>query len=333
MIELQHCFHTHAVLTRYLHDHAWLAPERQINAVTKAGEGNMNFTARITLDDATSFILKQSPPYVAKYPQIAAPDARILSEVAFYRATSNASVVRQRLPGLLFHSPSDRLACFEDLGEGRDMTSLYAGERLAESTLSDLLSWLSALHHLLLRPDDWGEALANRAMRKLNHEHIFVLPLTGSQATQLDEITPGLGAMAAEISTDRAYGARAIALGERYLADGQHLLHGDFYPASWLQHRDGVKIIDAEFAFFGPPEFDVGVLIAHLQLAGEPLTDVARVLCRYAPPAHFSADLARAFAGIEVMRRLLGVAQLPLTCGLNAKRALLDVSRTLVLQN
>ncbi len=37
-------------------------------------------------------------------------------------------------------------------------------------------------------------------------------------------------------------------------------------------------------------------------------------------------------AGVEVMRRLIGYAQLPLGCGLTERRALLDLSKELVLR-
>ena len=40
---------------------------------------------------------------------------------------------------------------------------------------------------------------------------------------------------------------------------------------------------------------------------------------------------AKRFAGVEIMRRLIGVAQLPLECGIQGKRDLLLRSRELVL--
>jgi len=40
---------------------------------------------------------------------------------------------------------------------------------------------------------------------------------------------------------------------------------------------------------------------------------------------------SRRFAGVEIMRRLIGVAQLPLECGIERKGALLRLSRDLVL--
>jgi 5-methylthioribose kinase len=45
-------------------------------------------------------------------------------------------------------------------------------------------------------------------------------------------------------------------------------------------------------------------------------------------------DLARlaAYAGVEIMRRLIGVAQLPLAYGIDRKRTLLRHSRRLILE-
>ena len=93
----------------------------------------------------------------------------------------------------------------------------------------------------------------------------------------------------------------------------------------------GVKIIDPEFAFVGPPEFDIGVLLAHLQFAGFADPDLIGALGNYDAPSRFSFPLARAFAGIEVIRRLLGVAQLPLTADLETKRAWIETARQSVM--
>ena len=332
-LDLQAGFADHAALEHFLHAAGWLAPARHVRSVTSPGAGNMNVTARVTADDGTSFILKQSLPYVAKYPHIAAPETRILSEIAFHRAVATAPEVASRLPELLFFAPAHRLAAFADLGPTSDMTAMYTGARPTPATLAELLTWLAALHHLQLRPDDWGEALANRPMRALNHEHIFQVPLTGDGAPDLDAITPGLHNAATALRADNAYRAKVRLLGEVYLADDAFLLHGDFYPGSWLLQDGATKIFDAEFAFFGRPEFDVGVFVAHLLLAGYPLRATDDALTHYPAPPTFSADLVRAFAGVEVMRRLLGVAQLPLVLPIATKRALLTLSRTLVLGN
>ena len=60
-------------------------------------------------------------------------------------------------------------------------------------------------------------------------------------------------------------------VGDIYLSDdGGVLLHGDYYPGSWLKTDAGFRVIDPEFCFLGPPEFDLGVLAAHWIFCGGP---------------------------------------------------------------
>ena len=107
--------------------------------------------------------------------------------------------------------------------------------------------------------------------------------------------------------------------------ESRALVHGDFFPGSWLTDGARVFVIDPEFCFLGAREFDFGVMAGHLLLAHQPVEAVARVAA--AAEAH-GADraLAAGFAGVEVMRRLIGVAQLPrLRLTLDAKQALLEI--------
>lgn len=340
-------------LQRFLHAEGWLPATRRIVQLASAGAGNMNTTLRVIFDEGSSLIVKQSLPFVAKYPHILAPDSRILSEVAFYRATSQVASLRSCMPALKFVCAAEHIAGFEDLGAASDMTDLYGGARISDDTAVALLNWLSALHSATFysasdpASDPASESgtdstsnspgtrdlLANRQMRALNYAHIFSIPLTGDGAPELDAITPGLSEVALSLRSDHAYRARVAALGEQYLADDRSLLHGDFYPGSWLRHSRGVKIIDAEFAFFGRPEFDLGVFMAHLLLAGYTQAQVQAWTTHYAAPQDFDDRLANAFAGIEIMRRLLGVAQLPLRADLATKSALLSLSRAFVMGN
>ena len=337
---------TPAALQAYLRRMHWLAAERTVSSITVAGEGNMNFTRRVTLDDRSSLILKQSVPFVARYPSIPAPLHRLLSEVAFYRAIADSAAVSARMPRLLQVDEQLNLAVFEDLGESQDLTCIYGGEPLRDTQRDELLDWLSDLHALRFgstpstsstRMDPHRAVLANREMRALNHAHIFAIPLQNELAPDADTFTPGLARVARALRADAEYCKRVQQLGQCYLADGEHLLHGDFYPGSWLRNDAGVKVIDAEFAFFGCAEFDVGVFMAHLLLAQVAWPEVEQSSQRYRAHAEFDHGIAAAFAGVEVMRRLLGIAQLPLalglgTLGLEQKSDLLQLSRSLVMR-
>ena len=92
--------------------------DESISSITIAGEGNMNLALRVTTDQR-SVIVKQSRPWVEKYPGIAAPEERILSEINFYGYVADLSDVRAAMPSVLGASPSQRLLVLEDLGPSK----------------------------------------------------------------------------------------------------------------------------------------------------------------------------------------------------------------------
>lgn len=320
-------------LNEFLIAHGWVGADRRITRLAPAGAGNMNLTLRAEFDDGTTMIVKQSRAFVERFPMIPAPEDRILTEAAFYRAVATDSVLAARMPRLLQVAESDRIACLEDLGPAADRSDAYANAPILPTELRTLLAWLARLHALPLVPAEWGARLANRAMRRLNHEHIFVLPLDETRAPDADAIALGLGAAARDVRRDARYVHAVTGLGSLYLHDGTCLLHGDYYPGSWLRCGEALRVIDPEFAFFGRPEFDVGVLVAHLIFSGWTFGDVAPEVHRlYAPPDGFSWSVAWGFAGVELMRRILGVAQLPLRADGARRVEWLSLSRELVLQ-
>ena len=67
-------------------------------------------------------------------------------------------------------------------------------------------------------------------------------------------------------------------------------------------------------------------------MAARPLDYALRVFDYYTAPPAFRPELALGFAGMEIMRRLIGVAQLPLTAELAFKEQLLYLSTQLLLE-
>jgi 5-methylthioribose kinase len=297
-------------------------------AIERAGEGNMNLTLRVSVADR-GIILKQGRPWVEKYDHIAAPWERTIVEATFYRLVAAVPAAAGRMPQLIDLDEHNHVLVLEDLGRAGDYTNIYADGSLPLHDLQDLLAWLTALAHVP-RPESGAGPLRNRAMRDLNHEHMFLLPLRAHNGLDLDRVTPGLNRATEHLICDHAYGARVAELGGVYLADGGSLVHGDFFPGSWIRTAQGVRIIDPEFGFFGLREFDYGVLLAHCALARTASGEALQVL-EAARQEALDPELVLGFAGVEVMRRLLGVAQLPLRAGLDAKKQMLELSRAWVL--
>ena len=49
-----------------------------------------------------------------------------------------------------------------------------------------------------------------------------------------------------------------------FMNNAQALLHGDLHTGSIFINQDNIKVIDPEFAFYGPIAYDIGALIANL---------------------------------------------------------------------
>jgi len=161
---------------------------------------------------------------------------------------------------------------------------------------------------------------------------MFVFPLLPENNFRIDAITPGLKGSANRLLGDARYQETVSKLGEQYLEeDGDCLLHGDYFPGSWLRTDEGIRIIDPEFCFYGPSEFEIGVLVAHLYLARQPHSLIEDAVTRYTSQRRLNERTMRQYAGVEIMRRLIGVAQLPLPYGLEEKKKLLSLSQRLVL--
>ncbi|RMG71912.1 MAG: aminoglycoside phosphotransferase [Bacteroidetes bacterium] len=309
----------------FLSDKKWIAPDEEIQSAAKPGEGNMNYTLRIRTN-FRSFILKQSRAYVEKYPQIPAPAHRARIEGTFYTYIQEVVALRAFTPELMAMDTAHNILMLEDLGESSDFTFLYQrGATIDPEDLRALMDFLSLLHTHF----DTGGEITNREMRLLNAEHIFEYPFRTDNGLDLDSITPGLAKVALAYQTDAALKARITDLSQVYLSEGKTLLHGDFFPGSWLRTYEGVRIIDPEFCFFGPAEFDLAVLLAHLRMSQqeERLSDM--VLATYRG-AVLDTNLLDQLTGIEIMRRLIGLAQLPLTLTLKEKEDLLAMAYGLI---
>ena len=312
---------------------AWVRPGEVVETVERAGAGNMNCVLRVTTSQR-SFILKQSRPWVEKYPGIPAPLKRADVEALFYQTAGNLPTLREYLPQLLRFDAGEHLLMLEDLEGAEDLSALYSPDsvRLTNPEQMQLVDFLLALHTATRSPA-LASAFGNTEMRLLNHEHIFALPLRRDNGLDLDKITPGLTRLANDLQDDLSYCREVTALGQLYLAttrgavpDPRRLLPGELAPGAGQRSRDRSGVLLLRAARMGP--CGDGRPPAHQRTAGG--RDPKR-------PAKIQGNGGNRrrpggkFAGVEIMRRLIGLAQLPVIFDLERKAELLRLSKALVL--
>ena len=310
------------VIAQYLFNYNIISKPPDTASTEKPGEGNMNLVLRFRYDDE-SLIIKQSKPFVNKYPTIPAPEERIDTEAKYYQYLSDYPVLQQMMPTVYYYDPSNHLMVLEDLGESKDFLFVYQKDKqLTPTELEALVGYLSQLHSI-----DWtAERITNfpdnLKLRQLNHQHIFDLPFRENNGFDLDGIHKGLHHVSMKYRQCQKLKEVTHQLGEVYLSAGTTLIHGDYYPGSWVRSDSGIQIIDPEFSFMGQPEIELGIFSAHLRMSGYSFNSIFTLLDQQYT-CEYNLTKVQKFAAVEIMRRIIGIAQLPLEKTLEEKADLL----------
>lgn len=86
-------------------------------------------------------------------------------------------------------------------------------------------------------------------------------------AAEQNHHTPGLDPVVKTLRDDVAMKSEVQHLFRAFSAKAETLCHGDLHSGSAMCTDDETKVIDPEFAFYGPMGFDVGMLIANYLMA------------------------------------------------------------------
>ncbi|TPN40849.1 S-methyl-5-thioribose kinase [Mesorhizobium sp. B2-3-3] len=79
--------------------------------------------------------------------------------------------------------------------------------------------------------------------------------------------SPQLDSLVAELRADRDLKVEAQRLKHIFAANAETLLHGDLHSGSIMVTDTETRMIDPEFAFYGPMAFDVGMLLANFWMS------------------------------------------------------------------
>ncbi len=299
--------------------------------VSPAGDGNVNWVRRVRTSDGRSFVVKQARASLERFPEYRVDTVRMVFEARYFE------IVRERVPAhadippkqILFDEV-ERVLVMEDLGDAPRLDTLLSEGRAVPATLERLGAFLADIH-AATRAD--AESLrsrfANDEMRALHGEHIFTLPYERNDFP----IEPRLRALADDVLARPGLRTRIADLRECYYGKGEALVHGDVQAGNVLVSASRPRLIDAEISHVGDPAFDLGQAFAHIHLHrahardSTPLASCeAALLAGYARKSGADRELgarARGFAGVEILRRAIGAARLPvLGTTARAERAL-----------
>ena len=116
-----------------------------------------------------------------------------------------------------------------------------------------------------LRKKDVALFAGNTALCDITESLVFTDPYFDAPMNR--HTTPQLDEQVASLRKDTQAKLAAQAMKQAFCSRAETLLHGDLHTGSIMVYEDDAKVIDPEFALYGPAGFDVGMLIANFIMA------------------------------------------------------------------
>lgn len=230
------------------------------------GDGNLNYVFRLH-DGKKGLILKQALPY-----------AKVVGEswpLSLHRATIEshalqifAKYVPEYVPKVYGHDETLAIIVMEDLsaltitrkglidGEDYPLLSRHIGRFLA---------------HVLFYTSDFGlkseekrvldSQFVNPDLCKITEDLVFTDPFANYETNDYEE---ELQDIVDELWCDKNLKLKIGQYKYKFLTRKEALIHGDLHTGSIFSSSSETKVIDPEFATFGPLGFDLGQFIANL---------------------------------------------------------------------
>ncbi|MFE8703585.1 S-methyl-5-thioribose kinase [Cytobacillus sp. FJAT-54145] len=339
---------------------------------TEIGDGNLNLVFRIVdQENNQSVIIKQALPY-----------AKVVGEswpLTLKRATIESDALKifkdiapDFVPEVYFADEELAITVMEDLShliiartgfiQGNDypLLSAHLGKYLART--------LFLTSDFGLKPAKKKELVGqfiNPELCKITEDLIFTDPFFDAPTNNFEQ---ELLKEVNQIWNDQQLKFQVALLKKSFLTDSEALLHGDLHTGSIFVSEEETKVIDPEFAYFGPIGFDLGQVIANLLFQAIANSEKREVIYNHievfwttfvkdyealwnsqneeplaTTEGYLSFLLEKAlkdaigFAGCELIRRTIGLAHVADLDGIQddterieAKRTTLSIGRELI---
>ena len=242
-------------------------PDEETECV-EIGDGNINYVFRIwSKRDGHSVIVKQADKLLRS-------SGRPLD---IYRNKIEASILQlegQLAPGYVpevyYYDETMAATSMEDVSAFKNLRKELAANRvyphLAENISTFMADTLLPTTDLVLDRAEKKKRVkfyTNPELCEITEDLVLTEPYDDFRGRNI--ITAGNEDFVREfLYEDQQLHAEVGKLRERFMNNAQALIHGDLHSGSIFANEEGIRVLDPEFAFYGPMGYDIGNVIGNL---------------------------------------------------------------------
>ena len=235
------------------------------------GDGNINYVFKVIgKQSGKSIVIKQADKFLRS-------SGRPLD---LYRNKIEAEILRIEgtlapsfVPKIYNYNEDMFALSMEDISEYKNLRKeLLDGktfDHFAENISTFLAKTLLPSTDLIMDRHEKKERVrlfTNIELCDISEDLVFTEPYYNYQDRNI--ITKGTEAFVTQyLYNDEELKAEVGALRNNFMNNAQALIHGDLHSGSIFINEKGLKVIDPEFAFYGPMGYDIGNVIGNLFFA------------------------------------------------------------------
>ena len=243
-------------------------PDEKTDCV-EIGDGNINYVFKIwSEEDGHSVIVKQAD-------KLLRCAGRPLDQ---YRNKIEAQILKLEgelapgyVPEVYYYDEAMAAVSMEDISAyGNLRKELMAGHiysHMAENFSTFVAETLLPTTDLVVAADEKKRRVkffTNPELCEITERLVLTEPFCDSYRNENTFQPANADLVEEQLYRNTALQVEVAKLRERFMNNAQALIHGDLHSGSIFANADGIKVIDPEFAFYGPMGYDIGNLVGNL---------------------------------------------------------------------
>ena len=221
-------------------------PDEETDCV-EIGDGNINYVFQVrSRKDGRSVIVKQADKLLRSSGR---PLDLYRNKIEAETLMLEARLAPQFIPEVYHYDETMAALSMEDISTYKNLRKELAAGRekkkqvkfFTNPELCDITEDLVLTEPYLAQPmNPWNKNIVTPGNEDFVREHLY---------------------------EDEALHGEVAALRNGFMNNAQALIHGDLHSGSIFANEQGIKVIDPEFAFYGPMGYDIGNVIGNLFFA------------------------------------------------------------------